>query len=81
MLARTKQAPAPTLADRVRHAADLIRAADAEAKAVINLYIDEQKSSQAGRDLPRQTLEQMVYSRYKDPWYVVLALESGELAR
>lgn len=73
MLAKTKQAP--TLTQRIRHAADKVRAVDAEIKGVIEAWLDEQKSSQAGRDLPRETLHQMLIGRWKQPWFAVLGLE------
>jgi hypothetical protein len=71
----TKKQPAPTLTERIRQAADKIRAADADAKTVIELWLDEQKASRDGGGLPRETHHQMLISRWKQPWFAVLGLE------
>jgi hypothetical protein len=77
MLARTTKPPAPpTLSERIRHAADAVRAVDAQVKDTIECYLDSEKATQAGAGLPRESHRQMLMSRYREPWYAVLALES-----
>jgi hypothetical protein len=74
MLAKTK--PAPTLTERIRHAADKVRAVDAEIKDVIEAWLDEQKESQAGQSLPRETFRKMLIGKYAQPWFAILGLEA-----
>jgi hypothetical protein len=66
----------PTLTQRIRQAADKVRAVDAELKDVIEAWVDEQKASQAGRNLPRETLLQMLINKHKEPWMAIVALEA-----
>jgi hypothetical protein len=74
MLAR-KQKP-PSLTERIRQAADKVRTLDAELKTVIDLYLDEQRASQSGADLPREIHRQILMGRYREPWYAILGLEA-----
>ena len=74
MLARTK--PAPTLTEKIRQTADKVRTLDAEVKIVIDLYLDEQKATVAGADLPRETHRQMLIGRYPEPWRAILGMEA-----
>lgn len=77
MLARTKQPPAPpTLEERIRAAACKVRELDIELKQVVEMYIDEQKATQAGAPLPRGILHQMMVNKYGQPWTAILALEA-----
>jgi hypothetical protein len=74
--AKTQAPPTLTLADKIRHAADSVRAADKEVKSAIDAWLDSEKSSQAGAGLPRESLRQMLMSRWHEPWYAVIHLES-----
>jgi hypothetical protein len=76
MLARTKQTPPPTLPERIRQAAAKVRDLDVELKEVVDLYLDEQKATQAGAPLPRGVLHQMMVNKYGQPWTAILALEA-----
>jgi hypothetical protein len=67
--------PAENLTQRIRSAAEQIRRLNTECKDIIELYLDEQKASAAGRDLPRQSLEMMLMNKYKEPWFAILGLE------
>jgi hypothetical protein len=78
MLAKTK--PAPNLTQRIRQAADKVRAVDAELKDVIEDWVSEQKATRDGSGLPRESIRQMLISRHKEPWYAILHLESERRA-
>jgi hypothetical protein len=73
----TKKQPAPTLAQRIRHAADSVRAVDAEVKETIEAWLDQEKASQAGAGLPRESHRQMLIAKWREPWYAVLGLEGA----
>lgn len=73
MLAKSK--PALPLTQRIRSAADKVRAVDEEIKDVIEAWLDEQKMSQAGQGLPRETFRQMLIGKYEQPWFAILGLE------
>jgi hypothetical protein len=75
MLAKSKQ-PAPNLTQKIRQAADKVRAVDAEIKDVIEAWLDEQKESQAGQGLPRETFRKMLIGKYDQPWFAILGLEA-----
>jgi hypothetical protein len=72
----SKKPPPPTLAQRIRHAAEVVKAADAEVKETIEAWVDQEKLSQAGAGLPRESIKQMLVSRWREPWYAVLHLAS-----
>ena len=76
MLARTKQTPPapPTLEERILHAADSVRAVDAEVKDTIEAWLDREKATQDGACLPRESHRQMLIARWREPWYAILAL-------
>ena len=59
MLAKSK--PALTLTQRIRSAADKVRAVDEEIKDVIEAWLDEQKMSQAGQGLAARDLPSDAY--------------------
>jgi hypothetical protein len=72
--------PAEDLTQRIRRCADQIRRVDDECKAVIEAYIDEQKLSSAGRDLPREVLKMLFIRKYQQPWFGILGLEMEDEA-
>jgi hypothetical protein len=75
MLARTKQPPPPpTLEERILHAADSVRAVDAEVKETIEAWLDSEKATQAGAGLPRESHRQMLIAKWREPWYAILAM-------
>lgn len=76
MLARTTKPPAP-LSERIRRCADHVRTLDAEVKDVIEAWLDQEKLSQAGASLPRETLRQMLMAHWKQPFFAILGLEEA----
>jgi hypothetical protein len=67
--------PAEDLTQKIRRAGEQIRRLDAECKEIVELYLDEQKASSAGRDLPRGVLEMLLIRKYQQPWFAILGLE------
>jgi hypothetical protein len=68
--------PAEDLTQKIRRVAEQIRRIDAECKEIVELYLDEQKASSAGRDLPRQTLEMLLMNKYRQPWFAIRGMEA-----